>query len=357
MARHITEFKIQSYRGIKDLELKGLNHINILTGDNNSGKTSVLELIQSIDNPKEFSSWYHMLRRNEEISVYNQLINLFPVNDDEKTIKYSYQKACGEKMQVSLQAEEEYTQILEKEKLRLSGYIKTGSPKKDEIERMTDVKCLHLSLALNGIETEQFSIYDFQTKFPLFSSKDDVEIPTLYISPTDHIRGFALKEVLNNSEMYESMIELLKEFDPNIINITTVDEYVGQYMILSKNHKKALPLNVYGDGMKKAIMIVAAIVYSKNGILLMDEFETAIHTSAMDRVFEWILTSAKKMNIQIFLSSHSEEAIKKVLNCKEEFKKDINLYTLYNVDDKNLVRCLNGEEAIYADEQLGLELR
>ena len=34
---------------------------------------------------------------------------------------------------------------------------------------------------------------------------------------------------------------------------------------------------------------MSAVLKAQNGILLLDEFETAIHTSAMDRTFRWIL--------------------------------------------------------------------
>ena len=45
MTIHLQEFDIHQFRGIHNLELKDLNHINIITGDNNTGKTSVLENI------------------------------------------------------------------------------------------------------------------------------------------------------------------------------------------------------------------------------------------------------------------------------------------------------------------------
>ncbi len=41
MAIHITELNIETYRGIKSLKLNNLAPINIITGDNNCGKTSV----------------------------------------------------------------------------------------------------------------------------------------------------------------------------------------------------------------------------------------------------------------------------------------------------------------------------
>ena len=47
MAEHIRELFIHDYKGIHELKLQHLNSINILTGDNNSGKTSVLEVLRS----------------------------------------------------------------------------------------------------------------------------------------------------------------------------------------------------------------------------------------------------------------------------------------------------------------------
>ena len=128
-------------------------------------------------------------------------------------------------------------------------------------------------------------------------------------------------------------------------------------MVLTRNHAKALPLTAYGDGMKKAMLLLSAVVRAKDGILLLDEFETAIHTSAMDSVFSWLLKSVIKLNVQVFLTSHSKEAIEKVLQCDDELKPYINLYTLYNFEEKNYVRRLSCEEAIDAKDNLGLELR
>ena len=58
--------------------------------------------------------------------------------------------------------------------------------------------------------------------------------------------------------------------------------------------------------MKKAILLISAVVNAKNGILLLDEFETAIHTTAMNKVFSRILKSCLKLNVQLFLTSHSK---------------------------------------------------
>lgn len=67
--RHIDAIHIDSFRGIKNLHLEELAPINILTGDNNSGKTSVLEVIESLEAPGNIKKlWfridYLLMKRN-----------------------------------------------------------------------------------------------------------------------------------------------------------------------------------------------------------------------------------------------------------------------------------------------------
>ena len=109
--------------------------------------------------------------------------------------------------------------------------------------------------------------------------------------------------------------------------------------------------------MKKSLSLLCAMINSRNGILLVDEFETAIHTSAMDHVFSWLLKSAIKLNVQVFLTSHSKEAINKVLRCDESLSDKISYYTLFNYEGKNLVRKLSCREAIKLQDQGGMDIR
>ena len=53
----ISSIEIKSFRGIRSLKLDNLAQINILTGDNNCGKTSVLEVLESFGQPDDFRTW------------------------------------------------------------------------------------------------------------------------------------------------------------------------------------------------------------------------------------------------------------------------------------------------------------
>lgn len=105
------------------------------------------------------------------------------------------------------------------------------------------------------------------------------------------------------------------------------------------------------------LMLLRVWRKSKDGILLLDEFETAIHTSAMERTFKWILETCKKLNVQIFMISHSIEAILKVLKCCLDMEKDIRMITLVETLNGIKVRNMDVAKAIKLKEQHGLELR
>ncbi len=364
MARLITQVMINAYRGIQDLQLENLNHINIIAGDNNTGKTSIMEILSLMENPSQIGTWANAIRRNINVKplFYNIFYNMFPIDREEKIVSFSYceeGQIDKEYKKIDLQAVIEKTQVLEKEKMRLNGFIRTGATKNAENE-MVDTNCMHLIFAKNGQIINTSDIYDFQSRISMFRNIR-CEIPVVSVLPTSHVTGMLyMQEVLENAELYQEMLEVLREFDENIISINAVypSNAMGmEYAILSKNHRSALPLSVYGDGMKKAILLLSAVVKAKGGILLLDEFETAIHTSAMDQVFSWILKTAKKLNVQVFLTSHSKEAIDKAMKCCPELQEDINVYTLYKQEDKNFVRCMSCKEAIHAKDSLGLELR
>lgn len=54
---------IDGFRGLRGLALNNLEPINVLVGENNSGKTSVLEALSILCNPFQPQEWMAMIRR------------------------------------------------------------------------------------------------------------------------------------------------------------------------------------------------------------------------------------------------------------------------------------------------------
>lgn len=56
---------IGSYRGLQNLTMENLGRINIIIGENNSGKISILESIQMLDSENVLSSLITISRKRE----------------------------------------------------------------------------------------------------------------------------------------------------------------------------------------------------------------------------------------------------------------------------------------------------
>ena len=52
---YLKNLKINNFRGLKNLEIDNLKRVNIFVGNNNTGKTSILEAIQIFLNPTEYT--------------------------------------------------------------------------------------------------------------------------------------------------------------------------------------------------------------------------------------------------------------------------------------------------------------
>lgn len=363
----ISELNIEQYRGIKALSLNNLGKINIIAGANNCGKTSILEVIKSLESPNNVRAWRFFSRREgnsmrASTSVYDTMKSLFPMTSDNERKKVCYHGIYNdEKFQVELTAKFIETIVTEEQ---LTGMNYSRRMMRDEHEEEEyETAAMLIDYKVNDAICGKDVLYGIQKGFP----KDEVEqIKVIvrnvqYISPTQHAQNnLFLNALMTDAELYEQFVDIMKEFDPGFISINSVEEEktLGRkYVVLSKEHKEGLLLNAYGDGMKKAMLLLSAVLKAKSGILLLDEFETAIHVSAMDKVFRWILETAVKLDVQIFMTSHSLEAISTVLKCCPKLQEDIRMITLIKSEDVIKVRNVDARKAVQLLEEYGLELR
>ena len=363
----ITKLYVESYRGIHDLDLGELGKVNIIAGANNTGKTSLLEIIQSLKAPCKLQSWRLVGKREENdiyraTNVYDTMKTLFPVDTgiDENVIKYQVVND-GEEYQIELVKEISEVLITEKQLDEATGWLSVGRGNAKYNNMEYEAKVMEIQYKINGELSGEDLIYSIQTGIGKAKANNKSIVENIvYISPTQHARNtFFLDAVLKNPELYEQFVDIMRQFDPYFLSINSIEEGAmgRKYVVLSKNHSEGLLLNAYGDGMKKAMLLLSAVIRAQNGILLLDEFETAIHVSAMENVFRWILKIAEQLNVQIFMTSHSIEAIKTVLKCYPELQHDIRMLTLVKVQDKLKVRNVDGEKAVQLADEYGLELR
>ena len=65
----------------------------------------------------------------------------------------------------------------------------------------------------------------------------------------------------------------------------------------------------FGEGVQRIFHIGLLFAYAKDGVVLLDEFENAIHFSLLRPFCRFVHDLACKFNVQLFLTSHSKECV------------------------------------------------
>ena len=369
----ITNLRIKGFRGLKDLCIKNCGDINILLGNNNCGKTSILESIllfkkNTINNLLDIIAD----RTIASTPTFNDLNLLFPIGSNEIQISAST-KSLGEK---DIFIKKEVNSIIFNKDVFLVDSKWNDNPLYSSIIDMQKLhgqktKQLLLDLDFWG-DKKNVSLIPLDLllgRYP--ENKDDVKsyFNIVYQSPSIHFassQSYAerISGLLANSDIKQLIIHLLKLFDETIDDILILPSdnlLVPVPEVYIKDKKSELkPISVFGDGIKKALIMAIYSINAQNGILLIDEIETSLHHKYFEEVFSFLFSVAHKLNVQLFISTHSDEVIDSMLdivNSKDFIDYDTKLYTLKQKGTKTLCRMLNKEDALKYKRNSGLEVR
>ncbi len=266
----IKDLEISNFLAFSHLKVANLKRINLITGRNNAGKTAFLEAIRT------YKSYFNP-------NVINEILENrgYDVVDDE-----SY----------------------------LGLYNKISRDKEDQV------------LSINGIylKTQIDAKY---VQFPKVMDSKDSVLSQLHGSQLTKGSDKNLKYIpfgVDTSilEKQWKFIDLTPEED-DVVSIlkSTIQENIVRLSITSKQilirldgEEKPRNIKVLGDGIKRILMIAMAMASSKNKIVLIDEIETGLHHSVLTKLWEIVFKYAQKWNIQVFATTHSNDAIRTFRN-------------------------------------------
>jgi len=373
MATHIKSLNIESFRGLEGLKIENLGDVNIIVGDNNTGKTSVLEAIQLLCEPTEYNMATVAMQREKfkdsyfRIGLMDAIRYLFTMESKKKGSYNLKIKAeiYGKKYDVSVLGKDEI-QIYDFSKLEGDGkqmrafYFPLEQPPQNEVE---EVDTLVGNICIDGKKNKAFELNKY-TNIRKSTETHNALVNVMFISAMEHIAKDSFMNITQRADLSKKAVELLNKFDSRIVDIRYIGEGGRKFIPVFELEgvSEYIPLSLFGDGMKKALTvlnaIIGAVIDAEDGVVLIDEFETSLHTTAMDQVFKFMLTVAKELNVQLFLTTHSLEAIDTLLRCDEENVDKIKVVRLRKNDSKGAyAETIDGTEALIIRKKYKMEIR
>ncbi len=357
--------RIDSYRGLRGAALEDLNLVNVVIGENNSGKTSVLEAIQllgqvnvldnlaSIDRARYNGNG---IRVTALPSKYDSLLYSFPIDSTEIRITAEWN---GNDVEAEVSASKEY---ISKDDLDFGRAGEYGVQ-----YYLTDDG--HVPALVGGysyyMQEYGESAYSFfipaqgslKEGGPINLTKKERREPPInirYISPRDLYVGTYEIGFFKGLSMEdkEQLVRLLKIFDPSIVNVEASLVGYTKRILVENESGSIKPISVYGEGMRRAFSIANALRFTKGGALLIDEFEVGIHKNALVSFVEFLCASAKENDTQLFLTTHSGDAIDALIDVHKQGK-GFNTYRLENYKDNIYIRQYSGEDLYSLRQEQG----
>ena len=118
---------------------------------------------------------------------------------------------------------------------------------------------------------------------------------------------------VNLTEGKQELLLSLKILAPQIIDFAfreskyTKDRRIP--FVRQPGFKNVIPLKSLGQGMIKVLDIALGLINQAGGILLIDEIENGLHYSVLPDVWRLIFQTARRLNVQVFATTHSWDCI------------------------------------------------
>ena len=350
--------EIEGYRGIGHLRLPRLERVNLFVGLNNAGKTSLLEAIRVQADPQPVSALWDLLReRNEYSSIRRAIlrgrqesISEGELADAARAVESLFHRVAGNR--VSPHAEFTSTgRISVTTRLSLPWLKDTGTavPEPTFFSSEDDP----LILVERAGTTSTLPVKGF---FGYMTPGDD-GVVTIGPGGFDGRRISAFWSRAAGLGQAPLVEEAFRSFLPDAKRIHVLSGAEGFFPVVAVERRgvpRPVPLSEMGDGTRRVLGIVLAMVNSAGGIIVVDEIENGLHHSVQGEVWDAIVSLADRLDVQVFATTHSWDAVVGFQYAANRSPAEGMLYRLDRESDGWIrpVRYTEEEVAIAAEQQI-----
>ncbi len=311
----LTNVHLKNFRGFKDTNVGPLKRVNLIVGQNNTGKTGLLEaLVLLLSEPPNYANNLPLLFRSAGGDWNENFWKWISYDKDPKNlveIRGEFLNALEFGVRLGLGVEEAVCM------LGNVPFITTGQREK-----------VHL-------------------KASVFSTR-----PT---DPTQDAIDYNRVVLRRKKSQLE---RLLRKVEPNLEAIDSLQ--TGKEPLLyaaMKGLKEMIPVTQMGRGFSRLLDIYSEIVAAESKVLLIDEIENGLHYSVLPTIWRGLFNGAQEARVQIFATTYSWECVFAADTAAREGREyNLNLIRLDRVSD-NIKATIIDKDALKTAKELHWEMR
>lgn len=312
------ELNISNFRSVRDFHTTGFERINLFFGNNNCGKTTILEalfLLCGFSNP----ILLHRINILREYRSFNfdDLDLFFYKRHFENQIKIEGVLSDGINRTVSISPHKSEVQEIISFGEEAESIFMAENQEKEydslQFNFQTDVAGASVegksSIVLLGNDKVTVKEQEPSVERRIGVKRDEnykEELKAAFITPRSNERSYIknLNELLKDKKK-PYIIDALQKLDPSIVDIMTEEDD----LLCDVGFDKFLPIHMMGDGVRKFMHIITALYAVKGGVLFVDEIDNGLHHSSTCILWKLIYEIATELDVQVFATTHSIDTL------------------------------------------------
>ena len=339
-----TSFTIKNFRLFDDITIEPLARVNLIAGDNNVGKTALLEALwihANSANPRRAAAISN--QRGLPISRQPELLaDWFPRYQTDLTAQFKAQGNWGdgcrllkvhrrereyqEHIYATEQSETDFDEIasnaLENDHEVVFGYENENGEQAFSNIWSVGSRAASQSTYGVGLKKDQKS-----------GSRNSIRCE--FVRLFNRERHLRFSEIARHGYLSDAE-EIIRQIEPKLQLLTLIANDRGAPVVYGKvGNGEFLPMTLLGDGTNRLLDMVLGFLPARHGIILIDEIENGIHHDRLEQVWKNIEQLSKKFNVQVFATTHSYECIVAAHNTFTAVESDeLHLHRLYRKNEQ-----------------------
>ncbi len=334
MGLHLPDLVVKGFRGIEDLTVSRLGRVNLISGKNGVGKTSLLDAVRVYAARGDYPVLFDILRTREELVRHSaEDGDEFFVPDLESLFygRHTMPDIC-----ISIGSRDVAARLgLKIAPLSEEYLIRQNIPLQERVlsEGLNMLKVefqdssleipINSLLRMNHLSHRGESRYVRSNKAVLPPGVLCEILGPDLLRNADIARFWDRVALTNDEALAIDILSLI--FDGAVERVAIVGDGTtspgGRKAVAKlKSKDRPVPLRSLGDGAVRLFGVALAIANSKDGFLLIDEVENGIHYSLQRDFWKMIMKAAHENNVQVFATTHSWDCVRGFAWAAEEME-------------------------------------
>lgn len=326
--------------------MQGLKRVNLLTGFNNSGKSSLLEAIEILASGGEPECFFRISTRRSEFITADEG-NASSFGDP---THFFFNRRMGRRDRMAIRSNHWWVSLMLDAPIegRRSLLVKRSADSQADGQVLIKL-------------TDHGGFDQSNTRFGWGNLPEESGFcPVEYLGTTPSERRVGQlwdQLLLSGDEANPASALRILDDRVNSVAMLVSGHQANRLFVGLKNEKLRTPIGSHGEGMRRLLNIAIAISTVKGGVLLVDEIDTGLHYSVLADMWKLVIGTAIKNDIQVFATTHSLDCLRglnEACQANPEYAQEISLQTI----DRKLPQSIDTDaEGLAASLAIGVEVR